>query len=761
MKKLIFVLILTIVLTLFAQIWTRNGPYSAHVLSLAVAPSDSNVIYIGTLGDGVYKSTDMAENWMKCSTVNLPEWPDSLDNSPTLPCWWFGENYPINDIAIDPNNSEHLWIGFGSRGLFESSDGGNNWQRTDPSLPDTLDVDFIHVNSDNTDKIFTGAGGHNYNENQPLENGGLYYTENGGNNWALVDSVPHGSSYSISNISIEPGNEDHILIGVSSSGEPGFSWGLMESMDCGANWTELSEEYTYYDISANPSNNQNIYSIIYTGWMDWYLAESDDGGTTWIPDYTEDWVTSLYADKEFNLYAAEGWENTLNGNVKKSTDAGNSWTYIDTFCAGRGVNLRNRCETSYLNVDNIYFGTYCGTYKSNDGGLNCVLKNKNIFNSYIQDIEIHPYNNNIVYAGGYQGFWKSNDGCDTWNQVNEEDVYVIRYDQNNPDTLYYGGQHLKRSYDGGTTFTDIRNNIIGDIRDIKIDFYSNNVIYVTSLFSTGYILYKSVDYGNEWEVINSCPLKSYPLIFIDPNHPDTLYFSNQRSLDGGNTWSDIVSSSKEVVAVHPFDSNIIFFSDRNELTVTYDWGKTFEIIDEYLNWPGVPVPAINNLAFDKTNPDIMLYCTPNNGIHNSSDAGKNWFILDGSYEKRTLDAIPVPNEDKIYIATHGDGVWIGENISLGIDNGQVTIDNYILQQNYPNPFNPVTEIEYSLKNSGLVKISIFNSKGQFVTDIVNQKMSTGIHRVNFNAEKLNSGIYFYQLSVDGVNLRSKKMLYLR
>ena len=99
--------------------------------------------------------------------------------------------------------------------------------------------------------------------------------------------------------------------------------------------------------------------------------------------------------------------------------------------------------------------------------------------------------------------------------------------------------------------------------------------------------------------------------------------------------------------------------------------------------------------------------------------------------------------------------------TTGIENEQLTIDNHELQQNYPNPFNPLTEIEYFLKNSGFVKISVFNSQGQFVKDIANSKMDKGIHKVNFNASEFNSGVYYYQLSVDGAEQGAKKMLYLR
>lgn len=747
-----------------AQEWTRNGPFSAHVTSLAVAPSDSNVVYIGTLGDGVYKSTDMAESWVKCSTENFPEWSDSLYNSPSLPCWWFGENYPVNDIAVDPFNSEHLWIGFGSKGLYESINGGTNWQKTDPSLPDSLDVDFIHINSGNPDKIFIGAGNHNYVANPPLENGGLYYTEDGGYNWSLVDSVPHGNTYGISCITNVPDNEEHLLVGICSAGENDFSWGLVESIDGGANWNVISNEFSFYDIAVNPNDNQFMWSIIYTNYMDWLSTFSSDGGNTWIVDWvnTLPWNTGLYADNDFNLYVHETSSNEY-GNVKKSIDDGITWTYIDTLCAGRAVSLRNRFETNYMNMNNIYFGTYCGTYRSFDGGFKCELKNKNIFNSYIRDIEIHPFNNNIVYAGGYQGLWKSTDGCGSWDQLNDEDVYVIRYDKKYPDTLYYGGQHLKRSYDGGVTFTDIRNGVKGDVVDIKIDPTASNTIYSVSIYG-GFLLYKSTDYGNTWDSIHGCPLRSYPMVIIDPNNPDTLYFSDSRSINGGDSWESAFSN--EVIAIHPQNSNTIYTSSRNTLKVSYDWGKTFQVLDTYTNW-FTPVPAIGNLVFDNNNPDNMFYCTPNNGIHYTNNAGQNWMVLNGDYEKRTLDVIPLTEENKIYIATHGDGVWRGDNIPLGIEPDlSGIIGNYDLRQNYPNPFNPDTTIRFKINSTENVSLSIYNIRGQLVTKLIDDKiLRRGSHVAEWNGKDLygkevSSDVYILTLRV-GKDYVSKRMLMVK
>ncbi|MDP8209180.1 MAG: T9SS type A sorting domain-containing protein [Candidatus Stygibacter australis] len=765
MKKALLSLILLTFSLIFSQEWSRNGPFSAHVISLAIAPSDTSVIYAGTYCDGVYKSIDGAENWIHCSIESLPVWEDSLDNSPSVPCWWYGDYYPVQAISIDPINAEHLWIGTSGKGLFDSNDGGNSWQQASETLPDSLDVDYIHINENNPDELFIGAGNHNYGY-LPLENGGLYHTIDGGNNWSLIENVPHGDYYHITGICNEPGNEEHLYTGISSGGEPGFSWGLMESIDGGNEWQIINDVFTFYDLSINPANNQNMWSIIYTGYMDWLLAFSTDGGYNWTPypDWNpEIWCTSMYADSEYNLYVAEGG-TSMYGNVKKSSDNGNTWTNIDTMCAGRGINLRNRCEENRENVNKIYFGTYCGIYRSDNGGSTCLLKNSNLPNSYIKEIELHPDDSDIVYAGGFQGLWKSIDGGDSWNQVNEEYVNVIKYDYQHPDTLYYGGQNLMRSFDNGISFTDISHNINGIIVDISINHNYNNIVYIVTVYYD-YLVYKTDDYGINWDLIFSVESANYPKVTIDSNYPDTLYFSDYRSTDGGSTWEYLSLTPGEVVNIHPQNSNTIYYSDRNTLIVSYDWGETFHDLDTYQNWT-TPVPAIGNLVFDRHDSDKMFYCTPNNGIHYSIDAGENWSVLEGTYEKRTSDFIPFLEENKVYIASHGDGVWIGENISVSTDE-ECEIENVKCKiSNYPNPFNPRTNINFNLSQSGKISLSVYNIKGQLVIKLIdNETFQKGSHSVNWNGKNYNgkevsTNVYLYTLQVGDKSI-SRKMLMVK
>jgi len=70
---------------------------------------------------------------------------------------------------------------------------------------------------------------------------------------------------------------------------------------------------------------------------------------------------------------------------------------------------------------------------------------------------------------------------------------------------------------------------------------------------------------------------------------------------------------------------------------------------------------------------------------------------------------------------------------------------YSLAQNYPNPFNPSTKIGYSLPEADQVEITVYNNLGQVVETLVNEHKNAGIYEVEFNANQLPSGIYFYKL----------------
>jgi hypothetical protein len=87
-------------------------------------------------------------------------------------------------------------------------------------------------------------------------------------------------------------------------------------------------------------------------------------------------------------------------------------------------------------------------------------------------------------------------------------------------------------------------------------------------------------------------------------------------------------------------------------------------------------------------------------------------------------------------------------------------DKFELSQNYPNPFNPNTTIFYSLPHSGLNSLKIYNALGEEVVTLINGIKEAGIHKIEFKAGHLNSGIYFYKLEL-GNNSQVKKMILIK
>ncbi len=124
-----------------------------------------------------------------------------------------------------------------------------------------------------------------------------------------------------------------------------------------------------------------------------------------------------------------------------------------------------------------------------------------------------------------------------------------------------------------------------------------------------------------------------------------------------------------------------------------------------------------------------------------------WERLEIADASGTIVLLPdfVPGAVKVLLPT---GVNDGNNSGLP--------QEFALAQNYPNPFNPVTTIEFALPQAGHVELKVFNVLGQTVSTLVDGFETAGVHRVEFDAGLLPSGIYFYRIShSDGT--QTKKM----
>ena len=120
-----------------------------------------------------------------------------------------------------------------------------------------------------------------------------------------------------------------------------------------------------------------------------------------------------------------------------------------------------------------------------------------------------------------------------------------------------------------------------------------------------------------------------------------------------------------------------------------------------------------------------------------------------------------------------DGAWKvifektnGEAEAVEVNNDDVTTSaepeivphSLALTQNYPNPFNPSTNISFTLPASGQVSLIVYNILGQKVAQLVRQSMASGAHTVSFDASKMSSGLYIYQLQFGEQQITRQMML---
>jgi hypothetical protein len=105
-------------------------------------------------------------------------------------------------------------------------------------------------------------------------------------------------------------------------------------------------------------------------------------------------------------------------------------------------------------------------------------------------------------------------------------------------------------------------------------------------------------------------------------------------------------------------------------------------------------------------------------------------------------------------------VKIGTSVEDGITDRWVPVETFVLKQNYPNPFNPATTIPFELQQPGEVVLKVYNSLGQEVATLVEERMSAGQHKITFNASDLPSGMYIYRLQYNG-NVAQKRMVFVK
>ncbi|HAH52728.1 MAG TPA: hypothetical protein DCL80_16290, partial [Balneola sp.] len=101
-----------------------------------------------------------------------------------------------------------------------------------------------------------------------------------------------------------------------------------------------------------------------------------------------------------------------------------------------------------------------------------------------------------------------------------------------------------------------------------------------------------------------------------------------------------------------------------------------------------------------------------------------------------------------------------KKLSVSIEENIEVPSESELIQNYPNPFNPTTVISFKLAESGLTSLKVYDILGREVSTLLNENMTSGTHKISFNASNLSSGIYIYQLTTE-TGSQSKRMTLIK
>ena len=258
------------------------------------------------------------------------------------------------------------------------------------------------------------------------------------------------------------------------------------------------------------------------------------------------------------------------------------------------------------------------------------------------------------------------------------------------------------------------------------DFNDYDLIMVDSKTSEGY------DWGSESAVtnINNSGKPVFGLGFGGAG----LFENMDVSLNWGNGWinKDSSSTNSNDTQIYCTDTSLSIFRKPYKIDIPGD-----QIIRLYDN-----SGHIGEYAPYLSDEVILIGREPANDTHYSlASENKHWlwgFINPPENMTETGKDLFL---NIVYNIVNGEALDIKDNYStLPV--------SFKIEQNYPNPFNAGTRIKYRLPKSQLVRLSIYNSAGQLITTLVNQYQTAGYHSVNWDANNISSGVYFYRIKTE-------------
>jgi photosystem II stability/assembly factor-like uncharacterized protein len=692
--------------------WRSIGPANmggrtADVESVA---GNANIVYVATASGGLWKTTNAGVTWKPI-----------FERQGTI---------SIGDIALAPSNPEVVWVGTGESnvrnsvsfgdGVYKSTDGGKNWQHM--GLKDTEHISAIAINPQNPDIVYVGALGHAF---APNEERGVFMTTDGGKSWTktLYIDREHG----VSDLEIDPTNPNILYAGMwsferkpwthRSGSEKG---GLFKSIDGGRTWNKLTNGLPKLlgriGVRVAASNPNVVYAIVES--KEGTLYRSDDRGDTFkqVSKQTNIVSRGFYytrvrvdPNNENHVYAVAS-------TLFESIDGGKSFRSI----TGKVHIDYHAFWQDAKNPKRIWVGEDGGIAVTYDGGETW----EPVYNIPLgQFYQIHADNRLPFYyvMGGLQdnGAWTGPSRTrepagimnDDWRMVSFGDGFYV---MNNPDDpeLY-----VSESQGGNILRTDFRSREQQEINPWgrgsgdgpalgeKFRFNWNAPVMLSphdknTLYFGGNVVFKSVDFGKNWEQIspdlttndhekqkdaggpiafeNSTAEYHTTIISLaeSPVQKGQLWAGTddgnlQLTIDGGKDWDNIIKNVSGLPANSPvshiepsrksaqiayvtFDRHM-FDDFRPYIFRTNDGGKSWQNVSGNL-----PPKAYVQVVREDPKNSNLLYAGTELGLFASYNAGREWFALNlkNLPNVEVHDILIHPRDNDLILATHGRSVFI-------------------------------------------------------------------------------------------------------
>ena len=640
----------------------------ASIGALAIAPSDPNVIYVGSgesdmrsdisFGNGVYKSTDGGQSWrhlglrdtMQIARILVdPQDPQrvllaalghaygpnaergvfrSTDGGET---WqkvlYKDENTGAIDLAFAPGNPRVIYAALWSArrtpwsqyppnngpgsGLYKSSDGGSNWVAvTGHGLPpgDWGRVGIAVARGKSVRRVYALI---------EAKEGGLFRSDDDGQNWQRVgtDRRIRDRSWYFSAITVDPENPDVVYL-------PNVA--LYRSVDGGRNFKAFKGAPggdDYHDLWIDPQNPKRMILGCDQG-----AAITVDGGETWS-SWNNQPTAQLYhviTDNQFPYYVYGAQQDSGTVATASRSDSG-SITFRDWYSVGAG-------ESGYLAPDpadpNIVFGgdTYGMLFRfdrrtgqSEDIGpsvgnsFELAMPEKKLRFSWTSPLVFSPQDPHVLYFGA-QYVLKTSNGGRRWERIS-------------PDLT---GRATEQPPAAPPTLANARRQGYGTVYTIAPSAVQPGVIWVGT--DTG-LVHLTRDEGKTWREVTPSGLAEWSRIsLLDASRFDagTAYLAADR---------------------HRLDDY------RPYIYRTHDFGQTWQKVTE-----GIEAPAYVHAVREDPARKGLLYAATETGVYVSFDDGGHWQSLQLNLPVAPVHDLVVKDDDLV-IATHGRSFWILDNLT--------------------------------------------------------------------------------------------------